>query len=97
VGEFYVIGVGDFSVVVTIGAQAPGTGKAEDVSARDATDFLLVFFYLRFFVIVRLSLVRLVTFLVPAYPGQVFNYDRFIRSDGSESIYADFKLEQGNS
>ena len=52
-----------------LGTQAPGTGKGEVVSTRDAANFLPVFFYLRFFLILRVSLVLFVTFPVPACPG----------------------------
>ena len=55
--------------VSELGAQAHGTGKGEVVSTRDATNFLLVFFYLRFFVTLRVSLALFVTFPVPACPG----------------------------
>jgi len=64
--NFFVV----FIVFVSeLGAQAHGTGKGEVVSTRDATNFLLLFFYLRFLMILRVSLVLFVTFPVPACPG----------------------------
>jgi hypothetical protein len=55
--------------VSELGAQAPGTGKGKVVSTLDAANFLPVFFYLRFFVILRVSLALFVTILVQACPG----------------------------